>query len=645
MEKIEYRTHFYTIEKIAYKLLNIMLSFVIGYILSKASIASSVSPFSIGVISVIPFSVLSVIASYIGSVFGYLTNDITVDTFRFITSLSALMALIMISGKRIYKSKVFSPILISVISIVFGLLYLLTDKISVFSVLVLVFEGILCGCTAYFTHYFIIAVENKSKFETKDIISFNITLLILICAIDNYYVYGISASLVFVTTIILYCSYYLKRSIAVFFTFALSLTLSLLNPIYEYYILIIYIPALISIAISKFDKKFIAISYYMPYITLCTLNMSTALNFQMLLAPLFSIAIYKLTPKEKLKLYLTDYIDVFEPKNQEASSNDSNQLCEYYCDKSRELINKINSINVSPLICENTEKKIKKYLYTNKCRDISISNYYNENGKQIISLSFKSDRHVSSHLIRSKIALITEKEFVISAENKVNELYKYNLEQVDSYKIECYALYKAKKGETICGDNVSAFKSLNSKYNLILADGMGSGKEAYNKSRDAITLMKKLLKSDVSPEIAIETVNSTIDMLKDEIGFSTIDLCTISLDSGIAVFIKCGAFTSFILRNNNILKIGGGGFPAGLTEKTVYTKQTEELQDGDLVIMMSDGLSEATDKIQALLLLNKYESIEALTKEMIDCAYNNTLAESDDDMTVMCAKIIKRKQE
>lgn len=645
MEQIKQKSHFEIIERAGYKTLNILLSFSVGYILSKATINNTISPFSLGVMSVLPFSTLTLIASYIGSVLGYITNEISVETLRFLASLTVLIAIIIISGKKIYRNKVYSPVLISTISILLGVLFMFSSGYSVYSLLIIIFEGVLSGCTSYFSHYFLIALETKSKFETKDIISFNITLLILICALDSYYIYGISIALVFVVTITLYCSYYLQRNIAAFFTLALSFILSLLNPIYDYYILILYIPALISIAISKFDKKYIAISYYMPYITLATLNSSTSLNFHMLLAPLFSIIIYKLTPKEKLKIFLSDYIEVFEPKSHECSNQNSDQLCETYCEMSKELANKINSISITPILSNTTEKQIKKYLYANKCRDINITNYYNTNGKQIITLSYKSVKPVSAHLIRSKISLITGKEFAINTEIKNNDLYKYSLEQIESFKIECYALYKAKKGENVCGDNVSAFKSSNSKYNLILSDGMGSGKEAYNKSFDAITLMKKLLKSNTSPEIAIETVNSSIDMLKDEIGFSTIDLCTISLDSGIAVFLKCGAYISFILRRNNILKINGGGFPAGLNEKVSYTKQTEQLSDGDVIIMMSDGLSEAIDKIQAILLINKHENIEVLTKELLDCAYSNTTSESDDDMTVMCAKIIKRKQE
>ena len=54
--------------------------------------------------------------------------------------------------------------------------------------------------------------------------------------------------------------------------------------------------------------------------------------------------------------------------------------------------------------------------------------------------------------------------------------------------------YKAKNGESVCGDNAAAFKGADEHYYINLTDGMGSGKEAYSKSNDAVNILKKLLK-------------------------------------------------------------------------------------------------------------------------------------------------------
>ena len=60
---------------------------------------------------------------------------------------------------------------------------------------------------------------------------------------------------------------------------------------------------------------------------------------------------------------------------------------------------------------------------------------------------------------------------------------------------------------------------------------------------------------------------------------------------------------------------------------------------------MSDGVAGACEQIQAALLMSKHDEPEALTRELIDCAYNNIPPEHDDDMTVLTAKVTKRRFE
>ncbi len=642
MEKIGYQSKLQIIEKIAYKSLSILVSIVIGLMLSKTTIGSIISPFSLSVLSITPFTILSTISVYLGSFIGYLTNNFTIVNFKFICANTILLAIILISGKTLYIKKVYSPLLSGLISMACGILFIFLDELSIYATLIVICESVLCGCITYFLNYFIKAISHKNKFESKDIIALNITTLMLICVLNNYYIFGISLSLIFVITVTYLCAYYINRKLAIGFTASLSLLISFLNPMHDYFILTLYIPALICIAISKFDKKYITPSYYLPYMTLATLNSSTGFNLQILIAPIISSFIYTILPKTKIKIFVSRYIDIFEPEKPISENNDCESIYNNFCQSTKQLSGLINSPKIKPIINSKIEKSIRKYLYINKCFDINISNFYNSNNKQILSITFKSEKHFSPHLLKNKISLLCDAQFIINNENINGNFYKYDFEQIDLYRTECFALYKAKRGQNICGDNVSAFKSSGAQYNLILADGMGSGKGAYSNSHDSILLLKKFLKSGVSAEKAIDAVNCSIDMLKDEIGFSTVDLCIIDLEHGSAKFIKCGAYLSLIVRDNSIIKIDSGGFPVGLSEKVSYVKHTIELKHNDIIIMMSDGISATIDQIQAILLMKNTVNIEEITKELIDCAHINTPPELDDDMTVLCAKIIKR---
>lgn len=642
MEKSGLKITFEIIELAGHKALNIIFSFILGFFTSKAEISNELSPFSLSYLSIMPCTELSVIATYIGSFLGFITKSFSVFNFKYICANTIIFLIILIFGKKQYNEKVYSPILTGVICFTSGLLFLFVDSFEVINLLLLICESILCSCAAYFGKYFFNSVNKKSKLETKDIISFNITVMILICVADSYYISGFSISLILTTLIIYLSSYYLERKIAAVFVLPVCLIMTILHSTIEYYFLILYLPSLTSILISKFDKKHVIISYLLPYSSLLALNGITAFNLNLLLSPIVSAIIYYLIPKNVISKYLKNYIDVFEPISVLETKTNYNEVCSEFCISANKLITKINETENRPIINKELEIKLKKYLFSKKCRNITINNYYNNSNKQIIAISCKTDGNLTVPMIKNELSKLSGMCFSTADENIENGVIRCSFEQTEKYKVECYALYKAKSGEKICGDNVGAFKSIDSEYTLILADGMGSGKDAYTKSRETINLLKKLLKSGVSIDKSLETANSSISILKDGIGFTTVDICSISLDTAVAEFVKCGAFTSFVMREKQLMTIVSGGFPIGLNENISYTSQTVQLLDGDYIIMMSDGVSNAVEHLQTVLLLNEYDTLEALTKELMDSAFNNTPYEFDDDMTVMTAKIVKR---
>lgn len=642
MEKAKIRSKLQIFEAAFYKLLNFILSAAAGFILSRAGIKNMFSPFALSFLSVSPSFGMSPILMYIGSAAGFATKAFSVHNFKYICADTIMLAVILISGRKNYSNKLYTPALPAAICFVSGFIFLFAEDSSIYAALLLVCETLICGCSSYFIGYFLKSVRKKAKLDSRDMISLNITLLILLCAFDNFYICGFSVSLVYVILLIFACAYFLERKTAAVFTLPLCFITALLHPANEQYIIILYIPALICILVSKFNKKYIEASYFLPFLTLSTsIYGILGFNLQMILAPLIAAFIFRLIPKKKLEQIFSLYIDV-ATEYEEAINVSQNELCDKFKNSADNLMREINNTSITPLVDSELENKMKRYLFLNKCRDISFVNYFNTDSRQIVAVYFKAEQKPNSLEIRKKLSETAGKSFIISQENIDGNNYSYKFEQADNFTIECFALYKAKSGENICGDNVSAFKSVNSHYNILLADGMGSGRDAYIKSNNTVTLMKKLLKSGIAPDKAIESVNASMEMLKDEIGFSTIDLCSVSLETGVAKFYKCGAYLGFIMRNKKLIKINGGGYPAGLNEKITFSYSSAALEDGDIILMMSDGVSGAVEQIQAALLMSENSEPESLTRELIDCAYKNTPPELDDDMTVLTARITKR---
>ena len=399
----------------------------------------------------------------------------------------------------------------------------------------------------------------------------------------------------------------------------------------------LYIPSIISIMVAKFEKKHIPTSYFMCYIFLYTINIFNLSNITFALLPLASIFIYILIPKKKFANIISKYIIVQTMQ----SKNTNETLCQKFNQVSSELLNSIENEYIKPIVSTNIENKIKRFLKQKESYDVTITTYYN-NHKQTILIEFKNENYVSIEELRLKICNFCNHDFICVNKETNNKSYSLSFETCQRFKVECYALYKAKNGQTVCGDNVSAFKTCSENYNLLLADGMGSGKEAYNKSHDTVLLLKKLLKSDISAKEALQTVNSALGRIKDGVGFSTIDLCEISLNNGIAEFYKCGAYCSYILNENKITVINGGGYPAGIFDNISFTKSVVQLRHNDIILMMSDGVSAITEQIKTLLLTMNEKNIEKISKNIIDIATNEQNKDIDDDITVLTIKVSDR---
>lgn len=627
------------IEGALYKSLNFVFSGFIGFILAKTGIIGCYSPFTISILSVSPATDFSVIFLYIGMIIGYITNGFSALNFKYICANSIIFIFILMFGKKTYINKIYTAVLPGAVCFSIGTIFLFADGFTVYDFMLVICESILCSCASFFVCYLVQSVKKRSKMDTKDLIALNITIIILLCALDNFYFWSFSVSAIVLQLLIYICAYFLSRKTAAAFTLSLCLIISLLHSENLNYFLIFYIPALFTILVSKIEKRHIVLTYFIFQSTVISFTGLSFYSIPMILTPLISGFLFFLIPKNKFADLISQYISY--PDDDTNSSN--NELCVQYCLSAQKLINSISKYELKPILDENKIDYIKKILKKSKCKNIEVTNYYSIDGKQVIVISFESEKEISFSFIADKLYSKLKLNVKLKEDKSENSFYLWKLEACNNFKLESYALYKAKKGENICGDNACAFKGTNDNYYIIVADGMGSGKDAYTKSSDTINILKKLLKSGADPITAIKTVNSSISMLKDELGFSTIDMCEISLETGVANFYKCGAYSTLILRNKSLIKIKENGFPAGLNNEISPEKQMICLQDGDYIIMMSDGVLGSLEYIERTLLLSDKLSSEALARNLIENTNNRMSADAEDDITVVVSKFNKTK--
>ena len=151
-------------------------------------------------------------------------------------------------------------------------------------------------------------------------------------------------------------------------------------------------------------------------------------------------------------------------------------------------------------------------------------------------------------------------------------------------------------GQPVSGDSGAYFKTDSGMLYVILADGMGSGPEAAIDSREAVKLLEGFLRAGLAPKSAMETMNTSL-LLKGGHGalFVTLDLAAVDLMNGRVSFYKYGAAPTYVLRDGDVSRVCCRSLPGGLESGRGPDEFTQELADGQWVVMVSDGIADAYD--------------------------------------------------
>lgn len=129
---------------------------------------------------------------------------------------------------------------------------------------------------------------------------------------------------------------------------------------------------------------------------------------------------------------------------------------------------------------------------------------------------------------------------------------------------------------------------------FILSDGMGKGRGASNESRKVAEALRNLLREDVPAAVAIKAVNKAmIESKRDGYSFATVDLTIIEYDKCRVRFYKMGAATSFLIRDDRVRRVEHPALPVGIVPKLKLRALSVDIKSGDIIVMVSDGITEA----------------------------------------------------
>ena len=205
---------------------------------------------------------------------------------------------------------------------------------------------------------------------------------------------------------------------------------------------------------------------------------------------------------------------------------------------------------------------------------------------------------------------------------------------------------KVGKGcECISGDNFSMLELPGGKQGVILSDGMGAGEMAHRESAMVVEVLEELLEAGFPKDTAFQMLNTALVIGREEVRFSTIDVCLFDLYTGKCEIAKAGASTTFIKRENQVEGIRSTSLPLGVVAKLEVDQVEAQLQDGDYIVMVTDGVMDALpvgeqDLIMKMIIegtssQNPKEMAHHILEQVLTCSGEVPL----DDMTVLVVGI------
>ena len=194
----------------------------------------------------------------------------------------------------------------------------------------------------------------------------------------------------------------------------------------------------------------------------------------------------------------------------------------------------------------------------------------------------------------------------------------------------------------VSGDSVNLFCNKREYFYALISDGMGAGRAAALTSGLCSTFLERMLRAGNRAATSLRMLNNMIRSRSadsaDECS-STVDLLELDLMTGRCTFFKSGAAPSFVIRGGVVRRMQSGSAPIGIMCALDSRETTFDLQVGDVVVMISDGILDASgesDGLIALLTEAHGLSPDALVERI--CA-DAAAREGHDDLSAVAIRI------
>ncbi len=314
---------------------------------------------------------------------------------------------------------------------------------------------------------------------------------------------------------------------------------------------------------------------------------------------------------------------------------DKQSDCRSACTKISELISLANSIISGANACKSADMILSKELTGRLSLNLSSELYSEVYGDGSAVVRIPNDMYMNTERIAKSLKDITGKAYIPQHTVKQNSLTYISFYPCTAYQAKAYtSSFSAVEGEP-SGD-VFTSCTYNEKEYFILSDGMGTGEQAFLSSKRLTETLTQLLCAGLDVESSIKLSSVALKYSDIDESFATLDILSVDRNSGACCIFKAGAGDSYILGED--FKISsGGGYPIGIFDKCIITREVFDLSACGEVILSSDGAELTPNSVRSAV------ANSSSTEELCDMLLreNNTNSHEKDDSFVAVIKLYK----
>ena len=192
-------------------------------------------------------------------------------------------------------------------------------------------------------------------------------------------------------------------------------------------------------------------------------------------------------------------------------------------------------------------------------------------------------------------------------------------------------------GESESGDTLSILCPSKNRRLFAICDGMGHGQQASETSKNAVNMIENFYRAGIESNIILALVNKLLRLCADDV-FSSLDIAAVDTSNGSLDVVKLGSASSFIIRKENIEMLSCTSAPMGILDSIDSVTMKYQLFDGDMVLMMSDGVFDVLEGSGIAEIVDSLDTAnpQTLADEILKKALENG---ATDDCTVLAFRL------